>query len=184
MGGNKPFHTYGQTALIEATLKRLQPQTPHIHINAGVPGSDLAHKLARLDLPLIFDVPDYADLGPLSGVFSALTHARAQGHEAVLTTPCDMPHLPDDMISQLLLTLNDPADVVHFAGARDYPLCALWKTTMCDALNRALTLARPKGGLAVMAFLNTLRVRKIKVLNDQAFANINTSDADLLNRRS
>lgn len=177
MGGNKPFHPYGGTSLIEATLKRLQTQTQHVCINAGPAGSDLARDLMRLELPLIFDAPPYAGMGPLSGVFSALTYARAQGDEAVMTLPCDMPHLPDDTISQLLMTLNGPTDVVHFTGERDYPLCALWKTTVLDDLDRALMAGGPRGGLAVMAFLDTVWVRKIRVHNDHAFANINTPEA-------
>ena len=64
-----------------------------------------------------------------------------------------------------------PADVVYFKGVRDYPLCALWRVSVADALREALQKA--EGGLAVMRFLASQDVHTIAVSDDAAFANIN-----------
>ena len=169
MGGDKPFAPYGKSTLIETTLARLKPQAPEIVINAGSKSSALVLPLSCLDARLIFDDPAFADMGPLSGVLSALEMAQAAGDVAVVTAPCDMPNLPEDMVAQLLAAPK--ADVVCFKGARDYPLCALWDVSVMGPLRTALQLA--EGGLAVMRFLSTQDVRTIAVSDDAAFTNIN-----------
>ncbi len=170
MGGNKPFAAFEKSTLIETVIARLKPQTREVVINAGARGSALSLPLSALGLRLIFD-DDYAGLGPLSGVLSALEMAGNAGETAVITAPCDMPHLPEDMAAQLLAA--PAADVVCFASARDYPLCALWQVSLLTRLRSALEAAQPGGGLAVMAFLRTQNVHKIAVHDDTAFANIN-----------
>lgn len=42
------------------------------------------------------------DLGPLGGLAAALHHARHHGFSDVLTTGCDMPAVPDDLLSMLI----------------------------------------------------------------------------------
>jgi len=169
MGGNKPFSPYGASTLIETTLARLKTQVREVVINAGEKGSALTLPLSCLGARLIFDDPRLASRGPLSGVLSALDMARADGATAVLTAPCDMPSLPADMVMQLL---DAPAaEVVHFSGERDYPLCALWQVSIADNLRAALEAT--EDGLAVMKFLATRQVHKITVTEDAAFVNIN-----------
>ena len=169
MGGDKPFAPYGKSTLIETTLARLKPQAPEIVVNAGAKHSALVLPLSCLDARLIFDDPAFVDMGPLSGVLSALEMAQAAGDAAVMTTPCDMPNLPEDMVAQLLT--SPAADVVYFKGERDYPLCALWNVSVTETLLTALQQA--DGGLAVMRFLSTQDVRTIAVSDDAAFMNIN-----------
>ena len=169
MGGDKPFAPYGQSTLIETTLARLRPQVREIVINAGAKTSPLVLPLSCLDARLIFDDPVIADMGPLSGVLSALEMAKAADDTTVITAPCDMPNLPDDMVTQLLEAPT--ADVVYFKGEREYPLCALWRISVIAPLRAALQQA--EGGLAVMRFLSTQNVRTIPVSDDAAFANIN-----------
>jgi len=169
MGGNKPFAPHGRSTLIETALARLRPQAREIFINAGARTSPLALPLSCLDARLIFDDPAFEGLGPLSGVLSALEMARAAGDARVITAPCDMPSLPDDMAAQLLAA--PPADIVYFKGERDYPLCALWRVSLIAPLRAALQTA--EGGLAVMRFLATQDTHAIAVTDDAAFVNIN-----------
>ena len=169
MGGNKPFAPYGRSTLIETMIARLKPQVNGLVINAGAKGTPLVLPLSCLGLPLIFDDPALVELGPLTGDLSALEMARAAGETQVITAPCDMPDLPEDMVAQLLAA--PPADVVYFKGVRDYPLCALWRVSVADALREALQKA--EGGLAVMRFLASQDVHTIAVSDDAAFANIN-----------
>lgn len=166
MGGNKPFAPYGKTTLIEATIARLKPQVREVVVNAGARGAALSLPLSALGVRLIHD--DIPGKGPLSGVLSALRFAEAAGDAAVVTAPCDMPELPLDMVDQLAAA---DADIVHFKGARDYPLCARWSVSVAPALEAALKGAGD--GLAVTRFLSTQDVATIPVTDDQAFLNVN-----------
>jgi len=173
MGGNKPFHPYGASTLIETTLARMLPQAGALYINAGCASAPQAALLKTLALPLLFDDPDWAGLGPLSGVRSAVTLACSLGHSAVITVPCDMPHLPHDLSISLCNAAVGPAQVIHYTGTHDYPLCALWKIEVLSALNSALQLAKLSGGLSVMRFLESLTVHRLRVVNESAFINVN-----------
>ncbi len=172
IGGDKPLYPFGGTTLIQATLARLSPTAGPVYINAGLAGTALANGLEPLGWPLIFDADDVAGLGPLSGVCTALRLARSLAHEEVITVPCDMPYLPYDMIDQLRRADHE-ADIVYFAGRRDYPLCALWRTRRLTSLEDALQQARPSGGLRVMAYIAMLHALTLVPHDDQAFQSIN-----------
>jgi molybdenum cofactor guanylyltransferase len=169
LGGNKPMHPFEGGTLISAVIARMEPQVRDMAINATQP------KLSVFGLPLLYDEPDLADLGPLSGVRTALRWAASRPSTHVITVPCDMPRLPANLVSRLTAVPMDEAEVVHFSGARDYPLCALWNTAILPDLEDALRAS--EGGLAVMRFLSSRRVVKLEAGDDAAFVNINQPDA-------
>ncbi|MES2289160.1 MAG: molybdenum cofactor guanylyltransferase [Pseudomonadota bacterium] len=70
-----------------------------------------------------------AGMGPLGGLAGALHHARAQGHEFVLTCSVDSVRLPDD-----ILTLLSPAPA-HLANQ---PVIGLWRVADAPALDALL----------------------------------------------
>ncbi len=166
-GGNKALAPWNETTLIGAVVARLAPQAQRLAINAR---ADLARPLSDFGLPILIDDADFSDLGPLSGVRTAMKWASAAGDGHVITVPCDMPDLPLDMAAQLAAA--DEADIVHFSGARDHALCARWRVSLLPALEEALTQA--DGGLAVMRFVSQQQVIKLPTGDDDAFANINS----------
>ncbi|MDI7775714.1 molybdenum cofactor guanylyltransferase [Asticcacaulis sp. EMRT-3] len=167
MAGNKPFHAWGQTTLIEATLERLSPYTDDLIINAGAIDGPWVTRLAGLGLPMIYD--DLPWRGPLSGVLSALERAEQSGWPHIITCPCDMPALPDDYVARLE---QAPATAIAcYAGERDYPLCARWQTALRPALEKALRAA--PSGLRVMDFIKAHVVHIVAVAHEADFANIN-----------
>ncbi len=167
MGGNKPLHPWRGTTLVEATIARLKPQAEAIYINAR------PDELGHLGYPLVYDEPAFAELGPLSGVRAALSLAVGLRHAAVVTSPCDMPDLPLDLVARLS---GYDADIVHFFGQRDYPLTTLWRTSLLPSLETALIAARPDGGLKVMRYIQSQRVVRLEAANPAAFRNINSPD--------
>ena len=169
LGGNKPLHPWRGTTLVAAVIARLRPQADALAINA-----DPAHAegLQPLGLPLIFDAQATAGRGPLSGVLSALAWAETREAAFVVTAPCDMPHLPADLVARLMQAPD--ADVVHFAGARDYPLCARWATRLYPRLSAELEAATD--GLKVMRFIAGCTSLVLAAGDDAAFANINSPD--------
>lgn len=166
MGGMKALAPWNGATLIEAVIARLKPQAAMLAINAR---PNQAEALAAFGLPVLVDDNLFADLGPLSGVRTALVWARDRGEDHVITAPCDMPNVPGDMITRLMAA--GPADIVHFAGARDHPLCARWRVSILPVLDAALAAAG--GGLAVMRFVESQSVIKLPTGDDAAFANIN-----------
>nr|WP_303657326.1 molybdenum cofactor guanylyltransferase [Asticcacaulis aquaticus] len=177
MGGNKPFQPHGGSTLIDRVIERLSPQVDGVWINAGAAGHPLSDALSELGLPLVYDDADWAALGPLSGVLSGLLAAQAANAEALITAPCDMPNLPPDMVAQLVAARRKTgAEIVHFRGERDYPLCALWSVEVVPALRIALQTAKSQGGLSVFRFLQTQKTMTISVTDELAFLNVNYLD--------
>jgi molybdenum cofactor guanylyltransferase len=173
MGGNKPFHAFGNSTLIETVIGRLSPQVDTIAVNVGRPTHPLVPALSKLGLPLIFDDEDLADLGPLSGVLSALSFGAVRGEAHIFTAPCDMPCLPSDLILRLQDT--PPCDVAFIAGKRHHPLCARWAVSVEPLLRDNLIAARTSTGLAVMKFIDPLQIARVRVTDDEAFVNLNAS---------
>jgi molybdopterin-guanine dinucleotide biosynthesis protein A len=85
-----------------------------------VAGRDWAGLVRVDDLPA-------PGLGPLGGLAGALSYAVAHGHDAVLTSGCDLPRLPHDIAAQL-----GAPDVL----LADQPTVGLWRAEHAGALAR------------------------------------------------
>jgi molybdopterin-guanine dinucleotide biosynthesis protein A len=111
IGGGKPRRWLGIMPLLNYALAFAHSVTDDVLVVGGK-GSDLKD--------------DPAIEGPLGGLAAAL----ALGGE-VLTIPCDMPFLPDDLPERLR---SDAAATVAMSGGRLHPVCALWKRRALRAL--------------------------------------------------
>lgn len=76
-------------------------------------------------VPCVADRPA-AGLGPLGGIAGALWHAMTAGYDAVLTTACDTPALPPEVVPALLAQRS-----AYAAGA---PVVGLWPVTLAAPL--------------------------------------------------
>ncbi|WBO24191.1 molybdenum cofactor guanylyltransferase [Sphingomonas abietis] len=110
-------------------------------------------------IPRIDDRPE-PGLGPLGGLAGALGHASAHGYDAVLTSSCDLPALPPD-----LLAILGPPDALLMAQ----PTIGLWKPHHADALARYLESGASR---SMRAWADRIGARSIAYEND--IANINT----------
>lgn len=175
MGGEKPFALLEGRPLVAHAIARLAPQTGRLGVNVGAAGTPLAVRLAGLGLPCLTDAPELAGLGPLSGVRTGL--AALKPGEWLLTLPCDLPRAPPDLAARLAARqAATGAPVVHVAGLRDHPLCAIWSPALLAPLTAALREARAEGGLRVMRFLATAGAARLAVgpaEEEAAFANLN-----------
>ena len=70
-----------------------------------------------------------AGLGPLGGLAGALALAKTGGYAAVLTAPCDVPDLPDDLLARLAPA---PAYLI------ECPVIGLWPAALAEVLDRHL----------------------------------------------
>lgn len=104
------------------------------------------------------------DLGPLGGIAAALLEAQARGYSAVLTVPCDVYDLPDDLLKQLH---PFPAYV------ESLPVIGLWPAY---AAADALAVLESGDPHSIKGFARRISARAVKLSRDPA--NINTA-ADL-----
>ena len=101
-------------------------------------------------------------LGPLGGLAGALTYGRDRGFDAVLTSSCDLPALPADLLAML--------------GAPDalllrQPTIGLWSAWHADGLVDYLRSGQSR---AVRAWADTIKASTIAW--GDGLANINTPD--------
>lgn len=112
------------------------------------------------------DAPGIA--GPLGAVAAAL----AQGD--LLTIPCDMPFLPDDLPARLAGADAAVAVAVAESGGRLHPVCALWRARAAAALPAYLATGRRSlRGFAEAAGYEAVRW---EAAPDDPFFNVNTEE--------
>lgn len=75
-------------------------------------------------------------LGPLGGLCGALTYGAEAGFEAVLTTACDVPDLPEQLLSAL--AASPPA------VAASLPVVGVWPTSLAGRLADYLESGSPR----------------------------------------
>ncbi|MEZ0242781.1 MAG: molybdenum cofactor guanylyltransferase [Sphingomonas sp.] len=102
-------------------------------------------------------------LGPLGGINAAIHHAAANGFDAVLTCPCDVPALPDDLAAQL-------ADGGYLA---EMPVIGLWPATLGPGLDGWLAVDNER---SVRGWADAAGVQRVTLA--APIANLNTP-ADL-----
>lgn len=118
-GGDKALALLNGKPLIAHVAERLVPQVEKLVICGR----------AWASYPMLADRPA-PGLGPLGALCAALDHAAAHRFDAVLTSGCDLPFLPDD----LALRLAGPGARV----ARGQPLLGFWPVRLVQRLEMHL----------------------------------------------
>lgn len=133
MGRDKAMILLSGTPLALHIARRLEPQVSTVGLNAP-----LDHPLAGT-LPLLPDSkPDRP--GPLAGVLAGLRDFTEDGEAPthILTTPCDTPFLPHDLVSRLAEQAESGTIVLASCAGRAHPVTALWPLSLADDLDRWL----------------------------------------------
>jgi molybdopterin-guanine dinucleotide biosynthesis protein A len=139
MGGiDKGLVMLRQKPLIQHVIQRIQPQVCELFINAN---RELT-TYQSLGLPVFTDAHDDF-IGPLAGFYVGLLHAK---YPYLLTVPCDVPDIPDDIASRLLaaLTKQDADIVVAKTDGHTHPVVSLCKTTLLPSLTQAIAQGERK----------------------------------------
>ncbi|URD59800.1 NTP transferase domain-containing protein [Sphingomonas sp. KRR8] len=166
MGGEKPLRLLGGETLVDRALRRARHWSDEVRLALRTP-----EQVPNPGVPILLDDPDV--WGPLAGLANALREARRTGRTHVLTLPCDVPFLPDDLLSRLQAAIGDEAVAMAESDGQLHPVCALWSVGVLDRLASYRAAGRRSlKGLAQDAGM---------VLVDwpeEAFVNVNTP-ADL-----
>ena len=167
MGGvDKGLVELDGRALVAHVIERLAPQVGELVINAN----QNRDRYAAFGYPVVADViPDFA--GPLAGLHAAMAAATTP---YVVTSPCDSPFLPADLVARLALALA--ATPLDLAVARTFdqphPVFSLVRTDVRPHLEAFLRC----GGRKIDAWYATLRVADVRFDDEaDAFRNINTA---------
>lgn len=168
MGGvDKGFVELEGKPFVEHAIEHLKPQVGNVIISANRE----IERYERYGYPVIRDTQDDYS-GPLSGIASALFHARTP---LAMIVPCDMPHLPYDLVERMHRKLKQENAEVCLAddGTHLHPVVCLIKTELLEQLASDVEAGQRKTRLWL-----TERNYVIEDFSDcaEAFVNINTID--------
>ena len=114
MGGvDKGLQLFCGQTLVQHAITRLQSQVSKVLINANRNPADYA----MTGLKVVSDT-DYADMGPLSGFFTALQHCDT---EWLVTVPCDSPFFPLDLVEKLAAAATAQQSLIAMAQTPRLP---------------------------------------------------------------
>jgi molybdopterin-guanine dinucleotide biosynthesis protein A len=151
-GSDKALATLAGRALLDHAITSLGAHCDTI----VVVGRTTAPVTCIPDLP-------FSDLGPLGGIAGALAYAADHGFNAVLTTACDTPSLPDEVIAALRAAAP--------AYAAEAPTVGFWPADLAGSLLAHLLDDRPR---AIRRWAETIGASA--VLPGMVLTNINTPD--------
>ena len=151
-GSDKADAMFQSRSLLVHAIRALEEQVDEI----AVAGREASGFLCLADRPA-------PGLGPLGGLCGGLEYAEAHGHEAVVTTACDVPRLPADLVHDLR---GDDA-----AYVADIPVIGFWPVGLHRALESYLAAGARR---SMFAWTSHINARAIKP--SDPIANINTQD--------
>lgn len=162
---DKGFVELAGRPLVAHVIERLAPQVGTIIVNAN----RNAERYAQFGYPVVADaIGGFA--GPLAGLHAGLSAARTL---FVVTSPCDSPFLPLDLVARLAAAFD--ANGVDIAVARTHdqphPVFALVRRSVLPHLVRFLE----SGGRKIDAWYASLSLAEVAFDDEEdAFRNINT----------
>jgi molybdopterin-guanine dinucleotide biosynthesis protein A len=160
MGGGKPLRLLGRRTLLERAIERARRWSDRVAIAARDP-----EQIAEPGVPVLLDPPGLE--GPLGGLASAL---RLEG-PMVLTIPCDMPFLPDDLPDRLAAAMAGHGAALAASGGHVHPVCGMWRS---DALTQVQDYAE-LGRRSLIGFAETVGYSAVEWAGDPFF-NVNSAE--------
>lgn len=182
-GQDKGLVDYQGRPLASWVLRSLAPQCQTLRISANRNLDRYAHLLLeasgrQLDAPQDAVFPDDPDLeprsGPLAGLITAMRHTDT---EWLMVAPCDMPHLPHDLVARLMQqAAQTNADIVipctesGTPEPRHHWVCGLIRKRVCpDTLHQFVNGERKVGH-----WVRSQSWSSVTFPDTSAFANMNS----------
>jgi molybdopterin-guanine dinucleotide biosynthesis protein A len=161
-GADKGLLDYHGKPLVAHVIERLAPQVDALLISAN----------RNLDDYLDFGYPVLTDasaerLGPLAGIAAGL---RACETPWLVVCPCDCPHLPDDLVAQLMAGIGQAQLAIAATSDGTQPTFMLCHRDRLPALDAWLAAGERK----VMGWCRNQNAVEVGFPDSAAFANFNT----------
>lgn len=162
MGGqDKGLVDYKGKPLVDWVIERLLPQVDELLISANRNLDEYSNRGYRV---VTDSLPDFQ--GPLAGMLAGLQLAR---HEWMLSVPCDVPHLPRNLVMHLAEHAAGREAVFARDAERDHPAILLLNKACLPKLMDYLE----KGERSVKGLLDALNVAAAAFPDPAAFGNMN-----------
>lgn len=162
MGGqDKGLVDYKGKPLVDWVIERLLPQVDELLISANRNLDEYSNRGYRV---VTDSLPDFQ--GPLAGMLAGLQLAR---HEWMLSVPCDVPHLPRNLVMHLAEHAAGKEAVFARDAERDHPAILLLNKACLPKLMDYLE----KGERSVKGLLGALNVAAAAFPDPTAFGNMN-----------
>lgn len=162
MGGqDKGLVDYKGKPLVDWVIERLLPQVDELLISANRNLDEYSNRGYRV---VTDSLPDFQ--GPLAGMLAGLQLAR---HEWMLSVPCDVPHLPRNLVMHLAEHAAGREAVFARDAERDHPAILLLNKACLPKLMDYLE----KGERSVKGLLGALNVAAAAFPDPAAFGNMN-----------
>lgn len=162
---DKGFVELASRPLVAHVIERLAPQVATIVVNAN----RNAERYARFGYPVVADaIGGFA--GPLAGLHAGLAAAKTP---FAVTSPCDSPFLPRDLVARLANAFHAKGVDIAVARTHDqpHPVFALVRRSVLPHLARFLE----GGGRKIDAWYASLPLAEVAFDDEEdAFRNINT----------
>lgn len=127
MGGRKPERLLDGAALIDHAIlwarKQRKPLAVAVRKDQQLP-ADIV-QMGGSAMPVLTD--NFSDAGPIAALQSAFRFAGEIGCKHVLMIGCDMPFLPDDLISRLSAAIGHAGAALPLTADRPQTMAGLWK---------------------------------------------------------
>lgn len=172
-GADKGLQMFEGAPLARRAAERLAPQVASLSISANrhLP------QYQAWGWPVLQDDPAHLGSGPLAGMCAGL---EATALPWLACVPCDVPHVPLDLVARLAAAPGNP--LVVFAAAPDpaqtdgalrrHPTCCLLHRSVLPALIAYLQ----SGGRRLDAWMRSLPHAQVAFDDAAAFANLNTTE--------
>lgn len=126
------------------------------------------------ELDVIIDLPSLSGLGPLVGIYTAMTERPADQY---LVLPCDMPFIGQKETAALIQLAGGTHDVTAVRTSEEHlPLFSIWNHRVKKDLMREILNQQ----LSVMKFLDQVETKwvdsRLIHVDKTIFRNINTDD--------
>jgi molybdopterin-guanine dinucleotide biosynthesis protein A len=168
MGGVKALRPFRGTTLLGHAVRLARRWSDEVVVVVRDPA-----QAAGTDVPLLRDRAGVE--GPLAGLAAALEQAAAQGADLLMTLPCDMPALPEELLPRLVAGIRQAKAAMAEADGALEPACGLWRTAAAEALPPYLET----GGRSLQGFARAAGLAVVAFGGHEAagFVNVNTPEA-------
>lgn len=160
MGRDKALINFKGKKLIEYAIDLLKAFTNNVIISAN------ENKYAGYGFPVVAD--NFPDLGPLSGLESALRQSETRNN---IVVPCDTPFLNAGLYEDLLrYSVNYDAVVPVSKGGNTEPLIAFYSKEILPVIDRQIKNQDYK----MQNLLKAINTKFLLVENSDILSNLNT----------
>ena len=173
-GDVKAFAEVGGEPIVERVVAVLREAATDVVLSANDEAS-----YAQLGLPMRGDVRE--DMGPLSGIYTALLWARERGDYGILAVACDMPFPSAGLLRAITAAAAQHDAVLPESDGRRglEPLFGFYSVNCIAAIDRAIE----RGDRRMISFhddidLYRFPIEQVRIFGDPAilFMNVNTPE--------